>query len=288
MTFPLMPAVPPDFYFPFNISSNVGNVNLRTLAVAAGWDQSLFVLATIDAGVIVGSSSVASSAMTINGSFPNGVKLINNGVILGHGGVGGAGGSRSPGAGAAGSAGGMALTVSIPVFIDNANGIIGGGGGGGGGSGGVLSTFIWNSPSYGSGTSASIYMGGAGGGGGISLYTTAGGAAGQVGQASATTAGYPTYGGTTYPGNDGGGGSRGSGGYGSTIYWSGTATSGQTTASPANGGSGGSYGAAGATPGLGSATTKAVGGAGGAAGACLSGNSFINWDNTGQRYGTIT
>lgn len=120
--------------FAFTISSNTTNANLRTLAVNAGWNQSTAVTATIGSGVVV----YGSPGLTINGSWPGGVSLINNGYITGLGGTGGNGGQPFTvgpyGKGTPGTPGGQALAVSVPVSITN-NNIIGGGGGGGGGSG---------------------------------------------------------------------------------------------------------------------------------------------------------
>jgi hypothetical protein len=117
--------------FEFAIAANQTDANLRTLAVAAGWDQSKEVIATINSGVFVSGTVQANStaALTIDGSWPGGVTLVNNGSIVGRGGNGG-------NAGAAGSAGGRALLVSVAVTIENNGTIAGGGGGGGGGNSG--------------------------------------------------------------------------------------------------------------------------------------------------------
>ena len=118
--------------FTFAISSNTTNGNLASLATAAGWNGTSKVVATINAGVYVSSNSTATPGLTISGSFPGGVELVNNGFIIGMGGAGGNGGTG--GAGSTGSTGGTALSVSTAVSITN-NGTIGGGGGGGGGGG---------------------------------------------------------------------------------------------------------------------------------------------------------
>jgi hypothetical protein len=89
------------------------------------------------------SNTVGTPGLTINGAWPNGIELVNNGTIVGRAGNGGAGGLGGTGPttindatnGSAGSAGGLALTISVPVSIRN-NGTIAGGGGGGGGGGG--------------------------------------------------------------------------------------------------------------------------------------------------------
>lgn len=154
--------MPTNFYgksnqFSFAIASNTTNVNLRSAAITAGWNQSSALQATINSGVVVYSTSTGSYAMTVNGSFPGGVTLVNNGTILGAGGAGGNGGGNS------GSAAGPALTVSSAITINNASGRIAGGGGGGGGG---------NNNSYciaptKTGCSTYQFDGGCGGGGGI-------------------------------------------------------------------------------------------------------------------------
>lgn len=129
--------------FSFVVSTNQTNANLATLATAAGWNGVLPLTMIIDNGVYISSNSTGTPALTVNGSFPGGVSLINNGYIVGMGGNGGAGGNASSpgsyptGSGSAGTAGGLALSVSVTVSINNGSGTIaGGGGGGGGGRGG--------------------------------------------------------------------------------------------------------------------------------------------------------
>ena len=218
--------------FAFTIASNTTNANLRTLAVNAGWNQSSKVVATINSGVYVFATSTGTPALTINGSFPGGVQLNNNGVILGCGGNGGVGVADIPerGNGTAGSSGGLALSVSVGVSINNANRIAGGGGGGGGGGRG--SVFVAKQGTY--------YAAGGGGGGGIGNSS---GGAGGPGYGAA--AGGPGGGGSVT--SAGAGGNRGSnppayGGYG---------------------GAGGGYGASGASSGTaGGAAGGAVSGNG--------------------------
>src|SRR5690606_216579 len=73
--------------FKFNISGNVNQANLRTLAVSAGWNQSSKVEATIASGVKIYSSATGTPGLTVNGSWPSGVILINKGTISGMGGA---------------------------------------------------------------------------------------------------------------------------------------------------------------------------------------------------------
>lgn len=244
--------------FAFTISSNQTNANLRTLAVNAGWNQSTKVVATIASGVIISSNGTGTPALTVNGSFPGGVDLVNSGVIVGMGGNGGLGASSyfSPYNGQPGLAGGLALSVSTAVTITNNNTIAGGGGGGGGGGNFDSKAFQT--------------AGGGGGGGGRSsaAANSAGGAGGPGGPYPSGSAG----GAGTYSAAGGGG----AGG----IY---------SGAIAGTGGSGGGWGAAGATGGnaVGTSTfyTPGVGGAGGGA---VSGNSNVTWVAFGTRLGAIT
>ena len=131
---------PPPYTFNATISVNTANYNLRAAAVAAGWNQTspLNATVTINASVYVYSTSVGAYAFQTGTTFPAGtsLNLINNGIILGMGGNGGAGG-KIPNfvAGTAGTTGGPALLAQQAITITN-NGIIGGGGGGGGGGSG--------------------------------------------------------------------------------------------------------------------------------------------------------
>lgn len=143
--------------FNLNITANQPDpIDLRALAVSAGWNQSELVVATIGNGVKVGSNTAATPAMSISGSFPNGVRLINNGSILG---MGGKGGDTLQ----AGEAGGTALSVSTLATVQN-NGVIAGGGGGGGA--GLF--WSWNglnrsTPGSGGASSLTQALGGGGG-----------------------------------------------------------------------------------------------------------------------------
>ena len=119
--------------FTFNITTNTTNANLRTLALAAGWSGSSLLICTINAGVVISGNTAGNStaAMTINGSFPAGVTLINNGQIRGRGGAGGNGGVGAS-LGQAGGVGGRALRVTVPASVNNVGNIWSGGGGGSG------------------------------------------------------------------------------------------------------------------------------------------------------------
>jgi hypothetical protein len=243
--------------FSFTISSNQVNANLRTLAVNAGWNQSSALTATIASGVYIYSTSTGTPALTINGSFPGGVTLVNNGVIQGMGGAGGMGGywTGSKIAPIAGGGGGLALSVSVGVSINNANLIAGGGGGGGGAA--FISRYY--------GKQQSTQLGGSSGGGGL------GGGAG--GASSGTRYGFTP--------NAGGAGTLTSAGSGGAAKID-TLNSGQYNLAGANGGS---YGSAGGTA---ASSGDQAGAGGGAAGAAVSGNGNISWIATGTRYGGIS
>jgi hypothetical protein len=237
--------------FSFTISGNQTNADLRTLAINAGWNQSSKVIATINGGVYISSNSTGTPGLTVNGSFPGGVDLINNGFIIGMGGGGGNGGGGFGENGFAGAGGGLALSVSVAVTVTN-NGTIGGGGGGGGGA----STFVFFNGF------TTVRAGGGGGGGGRTGATNSSGGAGGVSPNGTGTAGGA--------GTSGGGGVGGAG--------AGNVNN--------KGGDGGNWGSAGsAAPGVAGAPNP---GAGGAAGAAISGNSNITYVATGTRLGAIT
>jgi hypothetical protein len=125
------------YVFNQTIASNTTNYNLKSAAIAAGWDQvkPLIATVTINSAVFVYSTSTGSYAFSTGATFPAGttLALINNGTILGKGGAGGAG-SVATGAGSTGAGGGPAFIAQNAISVTN-NGTIGGGGGGGGGGG---------------------------------------------------------------------------------------------------------------------------------------------------------
>lgn len=230
--------------FAYTISSNQRKANLRTLALAAGWDGSTNLLVTIGTNVIIDSDTTATPALTISGSFPQGLILVNNGYIVG---MGGAGGNQD----GAGYAGGTALMVSSALSITNNNTIAGGGGGGGAGSSWSWNGFPRSSP---------------GSGGASGLVQAAGGS------------------GSVINGNPSGGPDA------NGLYSSGGASAnwgtGGRPSSP--GGIGGSWGSAGDNGGTVDGVYNYTGYAGGAGGAAVSGNSYITWTVTGNRYGALT
>lgn len=185
--------------FSFSIASNVNNANLATLATNAGWNGSSELVATIEPNVYCNSTHYLAYGLIINGSFPGGVTLINNGYIVGRGGAGGRGSTNTS---ASGGAGGTALVIQSPVSIYNNGTIAGGGGGGGGGN----STY-WQEKG------SSAYAQGGGGGGGASGLTASLGAAYGPSQGG----GNNTYGnGALGQWTSGGYGRAGTGGRGGT------------------------------------------------------------------------
>jgi hypothetical protein len=252
--------MPTDFWgksnlFSFTVSGT--DVNLRTAAISAGWPGSGAVSATVPSANTIQASTTGTYALTINGSWPGGVTLNNQGVIQGRGGDGGTGGPSAPAsapsyAGFPGSNAGTALLVSVPVTINNTGSINGGGGGGGGGSA--------------TGNTVGPRLGGGGGGGGGGIGVSSGGAGGS-GRSG---------------GNPGGAGNPGT----LTVFGTGGAGGNASATPAATGGAGGTYGSAGSVGGTG-AQWGIGGGAAGAAGGAVSGNPFITWSATGTRNGPI-
>ena len=243
---------------------STSDVDLRSYAISQGWDGNSKVQFTIGAATTLSSTSTSTPALTISGSFPNGVELVINGSITGRG--GNTGGTPGPGAGAStpatacgggrntgpaiqGGNGGTGLYVNgVLVTITNAGTIAGGGGGGGGGSSNI--------------TNDGQRWGGSGGGGG------AGGGQGAVGGC-----------GIGFIGNSGANAtltSPGAGGAGNSVFGGG-------------GGSGGTLGQSGQS-GFGRVglTQFYPPSAGGAGGNSVVGDATITWIATGTRLGPIS
>jgi hypothetical protein len=262
--------------FSFTISSNQINANLRSLAISAGWNQNTALIATIASGIYVYSNSTGTPGLTINGAYPGGVTLINDGFINGMGGNGSQGGNGDTTPSPPAGPGGLALSVASPVTINNTNGTIAGGGGGAGG-GGAISDFFGGTKS----TPGTLlgWAGGGGGGGRTGLTNSSGGPAGistVIPGFAQSRASSPGAAGTVSGGGSGGVGSRAP----NFAYGGG------------DGGVGGGWGSAGATGNPVawpfSATFKTPGGPGGSAGPAVSGNSNITWNGFGTRLGGIS
>jgi hypothetical protein len=211
----------------FTITTSQVNFNLLTYLNANGWDPLARADVTIAPGVYIYSNSTGTPGMVISGLFKKGVKITNNGFIVG---MGGRGGNGTGGAGLVGLPGGLALSVSSAVTINNTSGTIGGGGGGGGGGAG----YTFTCPCTGSTTT---YVGGGGGGGrtGLvnSLSGTGYGAGNQGTSLSGGTGGAGAPPATTSGGGGNGGNWGSNGGNGGNSAISGLA-----------GGAGGAAGAA--------------------------------------------
>lgn len=231
------------------ITTNTKNYNIRTAAIAAGWNGTvaLITTVTINSGVRVGSSSTATYAMD-TGAIPTGstVSIINNGYIVGKGGTGGNNNVNLQ-TRQAGFAGGPALLLQCAVNITNATGYIYTGGGGGGSGG----------------TYGGSYVGGGGGGG-------AGSSVGLAGYCIMTNGAFAYY------GVNGGISAGGRGANGAITQ--GGAAGGALNVAGGNGAyaGGGGGGGGGANGGAGH-YSGGVAGAGGGHGVAITGISFVSW-----------
>jgi hypothetical protein len=300
--------------FTFSISQHIDRANLRSLAVAAGWNQSSAVIATLASGYYIYSTSVGTPALTIDGSFPGGVTLVNNGFIMGKGGNGASPTSTSYNSVSAGQNGGHGISLGVSCTIFNNSYIAGGGGGGGGnGSTGQYSTIIepggggagGGEGGRGYNSLAAVFATGGGGGGlgssgangGLSTgaYTNHGaGGGGRVLPSSRTTQVNVRAAGAN-PGLGGSGGGTplkaiaSVDTYGGGPNEAGFSTTSATTGT--TGGGGGGWGASGgssfnATALYVSAVYIAPFGAGGK---CVALNGYsVSWAATGNRYGAIS
>lgn len=212
--------------FIFNLTSS--DTNLRTAAISAGWDGSIYVEAIVPSGVDV-VHGTGSTGLTVDGSFPAGVKLsIKSGAAIG----GGSGSYAIQGVGASngnpGGAGGTALVASVAVTVDNL-GTIGGGGGGGGSGAGALRPDLVPLQGGASGVGATVNSAAGGPTGGDVGYGGTYAGAGQSGGAvgSSGTNGGSSVSWDVYPGGYSGG-AGGAGGNSitgnSNITWINTGT----------------------------------------------------------------
>lgn len=183
------------------ISSNTTNYNIYS-ALPENYTPGMSdVVLTIDAGKVVGSTTISTHALDTGDGWTSGdtLKIINYGYIVGKGGDGGVPVYGNSGAG---QNGGPALRLQFATSIDNASGIIGGGGGGGGGGGYV--------PDDGGGGAG--YLPGSGGGGFSGTLTTGGNA--RYFPYGGAGGGPGVAGGSNYYGGGGGGlGANGGEGY---------------------------------------------------------------------------
>ena len=276
------------YVFSFNLPSG-NNLDLRSQALASGWNGTRPVAAYLPSGSIIGSTSASSPALSIRGSFPNGVTLINNGYIVGAGGSGGNSIWAIQVLGYSGSvnggSGGTALSINTSVTIQN-NGTIGGGGGGGGQGycGDHLYWTLMDGPGGGGagssyGSAGVCYLSAHGGdnrwftGGGY--YVIYGAQSGQSG--NLTTGGLGAVG---YSPDTSGVRQSGSGG----LYSAGLISTLQADGiNYCIGGNGGGLGQSGGN--AYSSFGDPSQGIGGSAGAAVIGNSYVTWITTGTILG---
>jgi hypothetical protein len=161
----------------FTISSNQTDLNLRTYVNSQGYNGSSDVVVTINSGVWVYATTTSNPAIT-TGNFPRRLTIINNGLVVGKGGVGGSGWLSG------GAAGSGAILVQANITITNNNYIAGGGGGGGGGV-----RYYYNGPGYYPHTGGGGGAGGGTGGAGGNYGGTAGGSPSTLRAVMAVAAG---------------------------------------------------------------------------------------------------
>ena len=282
-------------------SSSTANASLNISAIGGYVAGVTDITVTINGGVYLYATSTGNYGLNLTGGTAGDtLTIVNNGFIMGMGGLGGTNPILN------GNAGGPALNIPISATINNTNGsaYIGGGGGGGGGGGsagggggvgGGTGGFVTPNSGLGGGT------GGAGGGIGAS------GANAQTGSSGGTSFSGGGGGGRVFPGTGGAGvtvtsparapglGGTDDGGGGTAPAIKGSVTSGAGGSANAVGGNGngssaGGGGGWGATGGNGNngIGTASFGGAGGKA-VNLNGNS-VTWTsgNTTRVYGAVS
>jgi len=265
--------------FTATLSSNTANANLRTVAVAQGWDENSPLSFAVASGVYAYSTSTSNAGLIVSGSYPNGLIITNNGYIIGMGGVAGhPQGPLSSPPQTSGGNGGPALSFTSGIRVDiinQASSFIAGGGGGGGYSGGN-----GGQGGGGAGQSGNPGSSGSNGSGSLTHITctaspgqesvsgtngTGGGAGGGSGYAGTwSSPGCTSYGGSPMRGGSGGRVLPGSGG-----------GDGGSAGNAGSGTGGGGWGAAGGGTGAGSG------------GAAITG-SFTSLTNNGTIYGSTS
>lgn len=253
----MLPGVPPLNEGPFVLvySSSTQNRNVKTDAIAAGWDQLRSLYVQVNAGVIISSAAGAGPALQ-SGALGMPWFLANLGSIEGYGGAG----AQEGQANAPGGTGGDAISTQTALTIDNTSGnILGGGGGGGAGQLGAT-----NSDSEGS--AGGNGGGGQGNAGGAGTAPRNEGTGNNSGSAAGTPSG-PAAGGTPGPPANVSGAVGG------------------------NGGAGGAWGQPGASGSAATASKWAAASAGGAAGFAVRKNgntvTFTAGNNGTQVKGSV-
>lgn len=275
-----------------NLTSNQQNLDLRTWAINNGWNQISALEVVVGAGVYVWSDNTSLPALTVSGSYPKGVSIVNRGYIIGKG---GAGSNLNTG-----GAGGPAMYIQTPITIDNtyAAAYIAGGGGGGGGYGGG-----GGAGGGAGGNGIGGYSGGAGGGlgqvgsngvAGVSRLTSGGGGGGGriLPGAGGSSGGYGSYADTYGRGGGAGGGAgaftgvvasgNGAGGSGNAVGQNSNVIAGSLKV--AIGGGGGGWGASGGY-GAGTSNTPGAGGK-----AIATNGHTVTWvsNDTARIYGAVS
>jgi hypothetical protein len=301
-------TMPTNFYGKSNtlivpVSSNQVNMNLRTYALSNGWNGTSAFQLTINNGVYIYSTSTSTPAITITGSWPGGVTIVNNGYVIGMGGAGGKGvwDNRSS---VSGNPGGTAIFLGVnATIVNNTGAFIAGGGGGGAGT--TVTTGQGGGGGGGAGGGAGgdeivvnglVYAGGAGGGVGLSgsngilaLGGYGGGSGGGGGRILPGTGG---AGGSTFYNEGIGGGAGGGGATGEAVYERGTAGAGGSAGNVGGNGSGllegGEAGGGGGWGASGGTGTKG-GGSVGSGGKAISLNGFTaTRSGSGTTYGAVS
>lgn len=262
------------------ISTNQTNLNLRTWALANGWDGVKPATITINSGVYVYSTTTGTPGLTINGTWAGGITLVNNGFVMG---IGGNGGNGSPVTNP--TVGGSAISLGVNCTITN-TGYIGGGGGGG-----KYGVSVAGGGGAGGGKGGNV-SGGTGGLGGTP------GAAGGVGQPMCGGGGgriMPGVGGAggpanaDYQPNGGSGGGAGGGGSGTIAYDAAQIGGAGGSAGAAGGNAAGGRFAAAGGGGWGASGGTSYAGAGAAGGKAIALNGFTATRNgAGTTYGVVS
>ncbi len=284
----------------YTFTASTANASLNVAAISGYVAGVSDITVTVNTSVYLYSTGTGTPGLTLSGGTTGDtLTLVNNGFIMGMGGVGS--GSNSP-AVVNGSPGGIALQLGYPTTINNTNPVayIGGGGGGGGGRQTAIAGGGGGAGggAGGTGGSAAPNAGGAGGGLGASggngtVQPSGGGKQGRGGGAGGSGGTYFNDG-RSVSGNAGGGGGRifpGSGGAavpgpGGTSGAGGSSNGGGGSVPSAQdaGGGGGGWGASGGN----SNRTPSLGGAGGRA-VFLNGRT-VTWvsGNTTRVYGAVS
>ena len=276
----------------YTFSANTNNASLNVSSISGYVAGKSDITITVNSGIYLWSSSTGTHGLTLSGGTTGDtILLVNNGYIMGQGGLGGGGSVNGPG--------GPALSLGYHTTINNTNAsaYIGGGGGGGlnmqnvggfGGGGGGAGGGAGAAPSSGGisgGAGGAIGSAGAVGGTGNTVSQAQGGGAGGGGGGSfVSTSGKTTStfygggagGGRIFPGSGGAGGSGGggNGGAGNAAGTTGTRVGGSVGSGS---GGGGGWGAS--------------GGSGWVGGKAVSLNGFtVTWvsGNTTRVYGSVS